>query len=180
LPAFIADLKELKTAALLTEFNGVNTPNCQQILKYTIDSISAAAYTQANGYGFLGWTVWSAGGSWGDYILSIAPNGPANALESSVYKNYLTEVPGVITHDEIQVAKITNLSNHLANYASGDVPTWYKGPFNLNKGDTMYLYKAPTNNNQVQLTFHLKDDPNNYLGFRFRVWFLFSKSKWRH
>ncbi len=166
LPAFIDDLKELKVGAFLTEFNGVDTKNCQEILKYTLDAINTAAYTPENGYGFLGWTVWSAGGNWGDYILSIAPNGPAKGLENSVYKNYLTEDPGVITHDEVEVAKITNPSIQQATYTSGDVPAWYTGPFTLNKGDTMVLYKAPANNKQVQLGFKITgEDPPHYFGF---------------
>lgn len=173
LPVFIADLKELKLGAFLSEFNGVDTQNCQKILKYTIDAINTAVYTKENGYGFLGWTVWSAGGSWGDYILSIAPNGPAKGLENLVYKNYLTEDPGVITHDEVKVAKITNLSNQQAVYVSGDVPSWYTGPFVFIKSNpinpdisTMFLYKDPTNNNQVQLTFKIKDEnPAHYFGF---------------
>ena len=64
---FVSFLKENHLRAFVTEFNTGRGTNCMADLQTFMQDLKANAYTKTKGYGFIGWTAWSAGHAWGGY-----------------------------------------------------------------------------------------------------------------
>lgn len=74
LDAFTAWLKENQLKAIVTEFGtGTDEASCtkplEKFVKYMQDNSA-----KGTNYGFAGWTVWSTGHGWGDYVLRVKPD----------------------------------------------------------------------------------------------------------
>ena len=67
MPAFVAYLKKNKFKAFVSEFGTGRDPQCMADLKQFLKLLKDNAYTANKGYGFIGWTAWSAGHAWGGY-----------------------------------------------------------------------------------------------------------------
>jgi endoglucanase len=70
---------------MVTEFGaGRNSASCSaplsQFLGYLKDNSA-----KNKDYGFIGWTIWSAGHGWGGYNLRVTPE----SYQMQVMKNYL-------------------------------------------------------------------------------------------
>ena len=80
---FVKWLKNNNKTAFVTEFGAPNNPTCQEdlskFLSYLQDNSS---YDASEQYGFIGWTLWSAGHGWpDDYIMNFqGPSGVAYPL----------------------------------------------------------------------------------------------------
>lgn len=91
LQAFAGWLEENKIKAMVTEFgSGRNESSCKPVLnaffKYLQDNASKDKEGKDKGYGFIGWTAWSAGHGWGKkYELRITPD----SYHMTVIKDYL-------------------------------------------------------------------------------------------
>lgn len=164
-PQVVDWMQKNKVPVFLGEFGSPDTTNCRADITYLLDHLNGVAYTRAKGYGVIGWTVWAAGGSWGNYILSIAPGGPANSLmfNNALYQNYLTEQKPLPTTAPI-LATLTNSSSQTLLFSSGAWPFWLKGSASLAPGKTVNLYQPATTAKQYELTYHKGDDQQNVLG----------------
>lgn len=74
LEAFSNWLKDSQLKAIVTEFGiGTDAASCtkplEQFMKYM--QVNPAKGTD---YGFAGWTIWSTGHGWGDYVLRVKPD----------------------------------------------------------------------------------------------------------
>ncbi|MDA0910023.1 MAG: cellulase family glycosylhydrolase [Proteobacteria bacterium] len=88
LDAFVSYLKANKFKAIVTEFGvGKDQASCAKPLGDFLAYMKSHAYTETNGYGFVGWTAWSTGHGWGDYNLNITPND----WEDNVIKEYFVK-----------------------------------------------------------------------------------------
>ncbi|NCX94588.1 MAG: hypothetical protein EBX40_07925, partial [Gammaproteobacteria bacterium] len=59
--------------------------NCRADFSTVLNDVASFASPEplkAGSAGFVGWTVWSAGHAWGDYLMNISPDGPANSWMS--------------------------------------------------------------------------------------------------
>lgn len=85
---FVDYLKKNHLKAIVTEFGTGRGNNCMQDLNQFLTALKQNAYTSQKGYGFIGWTAWSAGHAWGGYpgyTLYIDKNAP----QMNVFKNFL-------------------------------------------------------------------------------------------
>ena len=79
LTSFITFLKTNKFKAIVTEFGagiqggstGHMDSTCTTALDGFMQYLQTNAYSDANGYGFVGWTIWSTGHGWGSYNLNV-------------------------------------------------------------------------------------------------------------
>lgn len=87
LDAFVDYLKQNHLKAIVTEFGGTNkdTVNCTAAMKSFLNYLQDNAAKDKD-YGFIGWTLWSAGHGWGTaYPLRVTPT----SFHMTVLKNYL-------------------------------------------------------------------------------------------
>ncbi len=87
LDAFRDYLQQNQLKAIVTEFGGgTDSSSCRvamtSFLNYMKDN---SAKKNNNNYGFVGWTIWSAGHGWGNYNLRVTPA----SYQMQVLKNYL-------------------------------------------------------------------------------------------
>lgn len=68
----------------LGEFGGSASPDCLEALK------EVAGVLQENRDVWIGWTAWAAGEWWGDYALSLQPDGDTNTPQLEVLKPYFS------------------------------------------------------------------------------------------
>lgn len=74
LQAFVDYLQQNGLKAMVTEFGGgKDAASCQGSLEKFIDYLKQNS-AQGKEYGFLGWTIWSAGHGWGNYHLRVKPD----------------------------------------------------------------------------------------------------------
>lgn len=86
LNAFVDYLKQNQLKAIVTEFGaGKDQTTCKQALAGFLDYLKNNAATPEKNYGFVGWTIWSAGHGWGDYNLRVKPE----SYQMDVIQNYL-------------------------------------------------------------------------------------------
>ena len=86
LTALTAWLRKEKAGALLGEFGAADNPTCLAALD---DMLS---YMDHHGDIWRGWTYWAAGDWWGDYFLSIQPDGKGRGkAQSAVLRKYLRD-----------------------------------------------------------------------------------------
>ncbi|MGS4886925.1 glycoside hydrolase family 5 protein [Roseibium sp. MB-4] len=70
--------------AHLGEFGGTGSPDC-------LDGLAkVAAYINGESDVWIGWTAWAAGDWWGDYALSLQPQGRIDTPQMTVLKPFLT------------------------------------------------------------------------------------------
>lgn len=155
----------------LGEFGSPDTPNCRADITYYLNLAAQSAYSSQTQSGILGWTVWAAGGYWGDYVNSIAPGGPANSLmwNNALYENYLTPTAAIPPLNRKQaIARLYNNSDVTLNFSSGNLPFQWQGSADLAPHKDVYLYPAQfssaNSNQQVQLTFFPSNNVYNYIG----------------
>lgn len=167
-PKMTAWMKQNKVKVFLGEFGSPDTSNCRADITYLLDHLNNAVYSSTDGYGIIGWTVWAAGGSWGDYVNSIAPGSPANTLmfNNVLYQHYLRTQAPLPTRTQ-KLAILTNHSSKTLLFSSGDWPFWLEGSADLTPGKSIYLYMSTSDNKQqqYQLTYHLGNDLANVIGF---------------
>ena len=85
LNAFADYLQQNHLTAIVTEFGGGrDSASCQVALKNFLNYLQDNAAKDKD-YGFVGWTIWSAGHGWGDYNLRVTPT----SYQMQVMKNYL-------------------------------------------------------------------------------------------
>jgi endoglucanase len=85
LDAFVSYLKENRLKAMVTEFGvGRNMQSCQKPLDDFFAYLKRNS-SQGKDYGFVGWTLWSAGHGWGGYNLRVTPQ----SYQMDVAKKYL-------------------------------------------------------------------------------------------
>lgn len=164
-PKFVGWAKQNQVKVFLGEFGSPDTANCRSDTKFLLDNIAAFAYQEQTKSGFIGWAAWAAGSSWGDYVNSIAPGGPANSLAHDFYPNYLTKVSDLPSLGTI-IAKLTNNSNTTLFFSSGNWPFQKKGSATIKPGESVTLYSEfnpPAS--QYQLTYHQGNDNQNVMGF---------------
>lgn len=146
-----------KVKVFIGEFGSPDTTNCRLDINYFLKNISSFAYSSQQQYGVLGWLAWAAGGSWGNYVNSIAPGGPANTLmwDNALYQNYLTETQPLPALGAAQY-QLQNATGQTLYFSSGEWPFNKKGSALLKPGDSAYLYPPmPINaTDQIQLTYH--------------------------
>jgi endoglucanase len=83
--AFTAWARSAHVRAFLGEFGAPSTETCL----YAVDGL--LGYLGDNADVWLGWSWWAAGPWWGDYPLSIEPNGGADAPQMVLLDRYLTK-----------------------------------------------------------------------------------------
>lgn len=172
--------RENNIPVYLGEFGSPDTLNCRSDINYMLQyATKDFAYTANSKIqsGLMGWTVWAAGGSWGNYINSIAPGGPANTLmwDNALYQNYLTSTATLPGTDKSNtpppLLKITNNSSQTLLFSSGNWPFWIKGDATLKPGDSAYLYNPDTSSKDTspagdfKLTYHVGSDTGDVIGF---------------
>ena len=64
---FVEYLKKYQLKAIVTEFGTGRGKYCKADLSWFIEQLKEQAYTDKKGYGFIGWTAWSAGHGWGGF-----------------------------------------------------------------------------------------------------------------
>lgn len=157
------------TKVFLGEFGAPDTANCRADINTVLNSMTNFAYTPANGYGVIGWSVWAAGGSWGNYVISIAPGGPANTLmwDNELYQNYLTEkaeLPAL----GAEILQVTNGSpSTTLLFSSGAWPFQVKGSASLAPGQTATIYSPDQTTSpagQYEYAYHVGSDTADVLG----------------
>ena len=143
-----------KVKLFLGEFGIADNENCKEDLAYMLSTLNEFTYQPGQG-GFLGWSVWAAGSSWGsEYILSIAPGGNANTLMWDFYPNYLNQKAPLPPLGKKEVSLI-NLSNEDLPFAGGAWPFQIEGSATLtsNKG-IAYIYEQDmTPGKQVEISY---------------------------
>jgi endoglucanase len=157
-----------KARLFLGEFGICDNQNCKDDLKYLLDHVGQFPYKPETG-GFLGWSVWAAGGHWGgEYILSIAPGGAANSLMWDFYPQYLTERAPFPPLGP-RVVSLKNISDNEFAFSGGALPFQHKGPASLQAYDGIaYIYESfVTAGKQVEITYEAGQlgfgiDPNGY------------------
>ncbi len=70
---FIAYLQTYKLRAILTELGGLATANCCGCIDNFLTAVEQHPASQDVG-GFIGWSAWAGGHSWGSYPLNLTPN----------------------------------------------------------------------------------------------------------
>lgn len=155
------------------EFGVPDTPTCKQNVLYFLDAITRFAYSPSRGSGVIGWTLWTAGNCWGNYILSLAPGGRANGLLQGnlTYEKYLfpvAPIPNII--NETRALSIENRANETLKFASGYLPFQFTGSADIAPGATGYLYSnnptnTPIGDGGLQINFYIRDDKSTVLGF---------------
>ncbi|NNM59299.1 MAG: glycoside hydrolase family 5 protein [Legionellales bacterium] len=159
--------KTNKAKVFLGEFGSPDTSNCRADIKTVLDNIDKFPYDSTTG-GFLGWSVWAAGGSWGNYVISIAPGGPANTLmwDNELYENYLTATQDLPALGP-KMLSFTNESLSDLLFSSGAWPFQMKGSATLTPGQTVYIYSPDSTTSpagQYELTYHLNGDGADVIG----------------
>lgn len=85
LKAFVDYLQQNKLKAIVTEFGvGRDSASCKEPLKAWMNYLKDHSAKNKD-YGFVGWTIWSAGHGWGDYNLRVKPT----SYQMQVLQNYL-------------------------------------------------------------------------------------------
>ena len=88
---FIDWAKANKLKLFVTEFGSANNQQCSKDIDWFLSAIEDNAYTEQAGYGFIGWTAWSAGHAWGTgYVLGLNPGDLAAPLLDSTYSKHLS------------------------------------------------------------------------------------------
>lgn len=164
---FLHWAKTNKAKVFLGEFGSPDTENCRADIKTVLETMNKFPYGKDSGV-FIGWSVWAAGGSWGDYVNSIAPGGPANTLmwDNELYQNYLTETQDLPALGP-KMLSFTNESLSNLLFSSGAWPFQMKGTATLSPGKTVYIYSPDSTTapaGQYELTYHLSGDTGNVLG----------------
>jgi endoglucanase len=76
-------LRDRKARALLGEFGSPDNPTCLAALD------DMMAYINANTDVWAGWTYWAAGAWWGNYAMSIQPDGDKNKPQTEVLLRHM-------------------------------------------------------------------------------------------
>lgn len=85
LNAFTDYLKQNNLKAIVTEFGaGRDSSTCSVAATQFLDYLKANSANNKN-YGFVGWTIWSAGHGWGNYNLRVTPT----SYQMDVLQKYL-------------------------------------------------------------------------------------------
>ena len=151
--SFTAWSRRHQLSVLLGEFGAVDTPICISDVTHLMDALTTFENT-------IGWVVWAGGNSWGGYILSVAPSGPANALMNNhvLYENYLVahndSLPPL---NETPVAiLIINESSENLHYVGGYLPSQFIGSADIRPRSGVGIlysnnnYTTPTGNLQIK------------------------------
>jgi hypothetical protein len=88
--AFMQWVRANKVKVIVTDFGASTELRCQQCLRVFLAWLHRNAYTDASGSGFIGWTYWAAGHSWGNYFLDISQRGTGNGVVKGALSQFLT------------------------------------------------------------------------------------------
>lgn len=109
--AFANWLKTNKLRAFVSEFGAPGNATCQKDLSTFINYLQANDNNANQGYGFIGWTLWSAGHAWADnYQMNFqGPTGVNFPLWSSLFvaNQFITPV----SHDDRAMKNMNKQGN---------------------------------------------------------------------
>ena len=157
------------------EFGAPDTPTCRRILDYFLGELTQFAYNETTRSGVIGWAIWAAGNSWGQYPISVSPGGRANSLmwNNAVYEKYLDARPepfqpfATLT----KAIQIYNNGNATLSFGSGYIPFQYEGTPDIPPGGVGYLYSNNVNNTPIgglRVSYYTTNN-TVVLGFGFSV-----------
>lgn len=88
--AFTGWLQENQLQAYLSEFGAADNSVCRAGISALLSLVESAAWTKELGWGFVGFSAWSAGHAWGSkYILGLNPGDQAAAMMVPTYAPHL-------------------------------------------------------------------------------------------
>lgn len=169
---FVGWVKANRVRVFVGEFGVPNTTLCAEVASYFLTTLHSFPYRAETG-GIIGWTVWAAGNSWGNYILSVAPGGRANDLmwDNRLYEKFLIPLAGVQIPDIStipQAIAITNIGSETLVFSSGYVPFQFRRTLDIQAGKTGYMYSnnltSSTPIDALKVTY-TKADKTIFYGF---------------
>lgn len=98
LDTFTNYLQQNKLNAMVTEFGaGSDSSSCVGALTGFLNYLK---YNSAKNkdYGFMGWTIWSAGHGWGNYNLRVTPNSYQTQIVLAIYNRCNVENYSALCH----------------------------------------------------------------------------------
>lgn len=132
----------------IAEFGVPDTPTCKANMKFFLGEVRKTVYSKQTTFGFIGWTLCSAGKRWDGLVpFALSPGCKANGLmwDQSLYELYLPpkDPNSLEQFREFQrrAIQITNKSPAIFYYFDGYVPYLFKGSANIPaNGGIGYLY----------------------------------------
>jgi|GEM_PF-4096885 len=121
--------------------------------------------------GFIGWTAWSGGHAWGDYLMNLSPGGPANPWmeDKSVFANpkYFTQKPLPTLGEPI--LGLCNQTGNTIKFASAYGPFLATQPGDIPNNECRYILSNkgsdPNPTNPIQ---YPPPNKGNYAGLTYQ------------
>jgi endoglucanase len=163
----------------LGEFGVPDTTRCKANVAYLLDAMTAFAYSDVQGHGVIGWTLWSAGNAWGSvYPLSLATAGKVNSLmwDGTTYERYLTRIVASIP-SMTNVVKAIQIENKCVDktlsFEGGYIPFQFQGSADIPPRSKGFLYSNDDNNQystptgKLEIKFFYGNATGQLVGFGF-------------
>ena len=139
---FINAIKAQGLKVFLGEFGAGTGANCEADIHTLLSFVNQNQYN--NQYGFIGFSAWSTGHSWGDYLLNMSPGGPANIwmTTSDTLPTFLTQAAPLPALGQ-EIVSLVNNTPYPLSFASSNGYFQTSTPGDLQPGATAYIYKSP-------------------------------------